>query len=263
MKYPAYNQAKKSLENKTEFINDTSIISLGEENKKISLDEIIKSLNDSIGTTSNERWNYITGIKFKCDDTTDGNPESNILHPWTCPPNYRDWINGINSDSSEIKNYAVIATKIIELLKIAKGEIVEGKSYYDVINELKDDYKEYLDSFLGALEYFGEVTNDTMDILKVAIGDNGGALDFLNGKFIQTNLKVILKYLKYSLGKDFYTVGLCLLIIGCSLVLSISSTILLIVIINADLENSKKLADNTEIPNYPASNDGRVVEFKY
>ena len=263
MKYPAYNQAKKSLENKTEFINDTFIISLIDENKKISLDEIIKSLNDSIGSTSNERWNYITGIEFKCDDTTDGNPESNILHPWKCPPNYRDWINGITSDSSEIKNYAVIATKIIELLKKANGEIVEGKSYYDVINELKDDYKEYLDAFLGALEYFGEVTNDTMDILKVAIGDNGGALDFLNGKFIQTNLKVILKYLKYSLGKDFYTVGLCLLIIGCSLVLSISSTILLIVIINADLENSKKLADNTEIPNYPASNDGRVVEFKY
>ena len=120
-----------------------------------------------------------------------------------------------------------------------------------------------MDAFLNALGFFGGVTDDIIDILKEAIGDNDGAFDFLNGKFIQTNLKVILKYLKYSLGKDFYTVGLCLLIIGCSLVLSISSTILLIVIINADVENNKKLAENTEIPNYPASNDGRIVEFKY
>ena len=44
---------------------------------------------------------------------------------------------------------------------------------------------------------------------------------------------------------------------------TISSTILLLVIINIDLENNKKLAQDTEIPNYPVTNDGRVIQFKY
>ena len=267
MKYPAYNQAKKTLENKTEFISDTYIKFLNvpnyipDENKKIKLDEIIKLLNNSIvNPMPNEKWNYVDGIKLECDEIESG--EEKIIHPWTCEPINREWVQ-LLSTPSDIKNYADIASKIIELLKYANGENVDGKSYYDVIDELKDYYKEYLDAYLNALGFFGGVTGDIIDILKEAIGDNDGAFDFLNGKFIQTNLKVILKYLKYSLGKDFYTVGLCLLIVACSLVLSISSTILLIVIINADLENNKKLSQNTEIPNDPVSNDGRVVEFKY
>ena len=269
MKYPAYNQAKKALENKTEFINDTYIKFLNQpsyipdENKKIKLDEIINSLNNSLATSSsNERWNYVNGDKNFVCDKTENNPNRDLIHPWTCEPSNRKWINEINTDSYGIKNYADIATKIIDLLKNANGEIVDGKSYYDVINELKVEYTEYLNAYLRALGFFGEVTSDIIDILKEAIGDNDGAFDFLNGKFIQTNLKVILKYLKYSLGKDFYTVGLCLLIVGCSLVLSISSTILLIVIINEDLENNKKLVENTEIPNCPDSNVGKIIEFK-
>ena len=262
--YPAYNQAKKALEDKTEFINDTSIIFLTDKDKKINLDDIIKSLNDSIGTNNNEKWDKINGDQsIICNGIENDSPQNNKLHPWTCEPNKRKWVSEI-STINDIKNYANIATDIINLLKNANGTNINGRSYYDVINGLKDEYTEYLNSYLDALGFFREVTRDIIEVLKEGIGDSdGGALDFLNGKFIQTNLKVILKYLKNSLGKDFYTVGLCLLIVGCSLILSISSTILLIVIINEDVENNKKLAENTEIPNYPASNEGRVVGFKY
>ena len=239
------------------------IILLNDKDKKIYLDNIIKSLNDSIGTNNNEKWDKINGDQsFICNTIENGSPQNNKLHPWTCEPNKRKWVSDC-STSNEIKNYANIATDIINLLKNANGTNINGRSYYDVINGLKDEYTEYLNSYLDALGFFGEVTRDIIEVLHVAIGDNDGAFDFLNGKFIQTNLKVILKYLKDSLGKDFYSVGLCLLIVGCSLILSISSTILLIVIINADVENNKKLAENTEIPNYPDSNAERVVGFKY
>ena len=67
---------------------------------------------------------------------------------------------------------------------------------------------------------------------------NGDAFAFLNGKFIGINLKIILKYLKYSLGEDFYIVGICLILVGCGLILSISSTILLLVIINIELKQN-------------------------
>ena len=76
-------------------------------------------------------------------------------------------------------------------------------------------------------------------------GDND-LFSFLNGKFIGTNLKIILKYLKYSLGVDLYTVGVMLIVVGCSLALSVSSTIILIVIINIEL---KKNMDARAVPN--------------
>ena len=44
--------------------------------------------------------------------------------------------------------------------------------------------------------------------------------------------------MKYSLGEDFYIVGICLILVGCGLILSISSTILLLVIINIELRQN-------------------------
>ena len=49
----------------------------------------------------------------------------------------------------------------------------------------------------------------------------------------------MVKYLKYSLGKDFHKVGICLIIVGFSLMLSISSTILLIVILNVVIKKNE------------------------
>ena len=265
--YPAYNILKDALKDKIEFKTDTSIISVNPITpgsniaEEVRLSDIIKSLNDSIGTTTFEKWNQYEGDRsFKCDDGLSQSNPPEKLHPYSCEPNDREWIS---SSSAETIKYAQITTDIIQLLKNADGTKGEGQSYFEVINDLKAEYKDYLNGYLDLLGFFGEVTDDLISILQRGIGNSENAFSFLNGKFIQTNLKIILKYLKYSLGKDFYTVGLCLLIIGCSLVLSISSTILLIVIINADVENNKKLAENTEIPNYPASNDGRIVEFKY
>ena len=138
-------------------------------------------------------------------------------------------------------------------------------NYYDVLDELNSDYSTYLNAYLDTLRFFDEVIGDIINALKKGIGDSDDSFSFLNGKFIKTNLKIILKYLKYSLGQDMYTVGICLMIVGCSLALSISSTILLIIIINIDLEEKKKKAGQiTEIPfnGFPVSNDGGISEFK-
>ena len=70
----------------------------------------------------------------------------------------------------------------------------------------------------------------------------------MNGKFIGTNLKIILKYLKYSLGVDLYTVGVCLIVVGCSLALSISLTILLIVLINIELKKNQEMRRISQTP---------------
>ena len=106
-----------------------------------------------------------------------------------------------------------------------------------VLNALKDDYLVYLGSYKVVLEFALSQIRGIMDIVREYIQE-GNSFSFLNGSFIKINLKILLKYLKYSLGKDIYTVGICLVVVGFSLILSISSTILLTVIINIDLKDN-------------------------
>ena len=275
MNYPSYTYLKSLLENRLQFTEDTNLILLDpqsntpEAQKIINLDEIIKKLNDSPG--ADEKWNLLEGDKDKIciKDQNDGFAKNsqNVLHPWTCEPYHRDWIEG--SGNTDITNYAKIATDIIDLLKYAKGEIEPAdnpnyKSYYDILDELKGKYEVYLNKYMDVLEFFDDVIDQITSALEEAIGSNGqhDTFSFLDGKFIRNDLKILLKYLQYSLGKDIYTVGLCLVIVGFSLILSVSSTILLLVIINISLESNKKFSQQTEIPEFPVNNDGRIMQFK-
>ena len=275
MNYPSYTYLKSLLENRLQFTEDTNLILLDpqsntpEAQKIIKLDEIIKKLNDSTG--ADEKWNLLEGDKDKIciKDQNDGFAKNsqNVLHPWTCEPYHRDWIEG--SGDADITNYAKIATDIIDLLKYAKGEIEPAdnpnyKSYYDILDELKGKYEVYLNKYMDVLEFFDDVIDQITSALEEAIGSNGqhDTFSFLDGKFIRNDLKILLKYLQYSLGEDIYTVGLCLVIVGFSLILSVSSTILLLVIINISLESNKKFSQQTEVPEFPVNNDGRIMQFK-
>ena len=275
MNYPSYTYLKSLLENRLQFTEDTNLILLDpqsntpEAQKIINLDEIIKKLNDSPG--ADEKWNLLEGDKDKIciKDQNDGFAmnSQNVLHPWTCEPYHRDWIEGLGN--TDITNYAKIATDIIDLLKYAKGEIEPAdnpnyKSYYDILDELKGKYEVYLNKYMDVLEFFDDVIDQITSALEEAIGSNGqhDTFSFLDGKFIRNDLKILLKYLQYSLGEDIYTVGLCLVIVGFSLILSVSSTILLLVIINISLESNKKFSQQTEIPEFPVNNDGRIMQFK-
>ena len=276
MNYPSYTYLKSLLENRLQFTEDTNLILLDpqsntpEAQKIINLDEIIKKLNDSTG--ADEKWNLLEGDKDKIciKDQNDGFAKNsqNVLHPWTCEPYHRDWIEeGLGN--TDITNYAKIATDIIDLLKYAKGEIEPAdnpnyKSYYDILDELKGKYEVYLNKYMDVLEFFDDVIDQITSALEEAIGSNGqhDTFSFLDGKFIRNDLKILLKYLQYSLGEDIYTVGLCLVIVGFSFILSVSSTILLLVIINISLESNKKFSQQTEIPEFPVNNDGRIMQFK-
>lgn len=276
MNYPSYTYLKSLLENRLQFTEDTNLFLLDppsntpEAQKIIKLDEIIKKLNDS-STGADEKWNLLEGDKDKIciKDQNDGFDKNsqNVLHPWTCEPYHRDWIK--DSGNTDIKNYAKIATDIIDLLKYAKGEKEPAdnpnyKSYYDILDELKGKYEVYLNKYMDVLEFFDDVIDQITSALEEAIGSNGqhDTFSFLDGKFIRNDLKILLKYLQYSLGEDIYTVGLCLVIVGFSLILSVSSTILLLVIINKSLESNKKFSQQTEIPEFPVNNDGRIMQFK-
>ena len=124
---------------------------------------------------------------------------------------------------------------------------------------MKGEYDKYLNCYIDILNIFIRTIRKITDLTRQYIGNDGHTFDFLNGKFIGTNLKIILKYLSHSLGTDFFTVGILLCIVGCSLILSISSTIILIVIINIGLaeamkQNQAMNAADTVVSQYGVNN---------
>ena len=112
-------------------------------------------------------------------------------------------------------------------------------NFKSLTNSLKGKYDLFLDAQLGALNIFNETIKDLTGLFDDYIGENGGVFDFVNCKFIGKNINVILSNLKDCLGGDLYTVGVCLLMAGCAMALSIIFTILLIAIINSAVDENK------------------------
>ena len=186
------------------------------------------------------------------------------FNPLECKPLYRDWIQSLPDGDTNIniKKEAEILTDTLELLDNAKKLSFDDKGYSKVLDDLKDTYLKYLNQYINALDSFKVILNNITNKLKKYINKDEGIFSFIDCRFIGTNLKVMLKYLKSILGGNVKTIGFCLSVIGCSLGLSISSTILLIVIINIDIDNNKKQLEAEKIPEYQLNSGGRIIQYR-
>ena len=106
----------------------------------------------------------------------------------------------------------------------------------EISNNIGEEFKEFLNKQTESLGTFKTTIQKLTGIFSGLISPESPLSDFLNCKFIGKNIKVVLKFLESSLGGNFYSVGICLLIAGFSLAISIIFTILLIIILN---ESSK------------------------
>ena len=228
----------------------------------IKLNLILGAFNRKVSQVqANENWGIgenrerdKTCVARNTDNTLISNDGENKFHIKDCKPEDRDWIE--SSTDAEIKDYANIISRIVELaLKLKQS------SFTTPLSELKTAYEEYLQSYINMIDFLKTTIRSLIGELRDTVG-NGSLFSFLNGKFIGTNIKIILKYLRYSLGQDLYTVGLCLIIVGCSLILSISSTILLNVIINISLEMQKK-AEQTKVAPFQINSAGQGMAPVY
>ena len=141
---------------------------------------------------------------------------------------------------SEVEDSDIINT-ITKLVKIANNELSEHQyNYKKKTNELKAKYDIFLDAELGTLRIFNETIRDITGIFDDYIGEGGKVFDFVNCLFIGKNIHIILKNLRDNLGGDFYTVGVCLLVAGCSMALAICFTILLVIIVNESVDKNKE-----------------------
>jgi hypothetical protein len=251
-----YNELMKKLEDEDKIDGNTILLPLqGQSNDRylIQYDAILELINS--GTSDDLKWCVTATNDLTCsNDLTSGE----YYHPKKCQP-----INKLSGSSGDVKKYAEILKDIDDMVAYANNE-GNTDSVKKVISTLKGQYETYLSGYTGALENFLSIIHRITDLVREYSGD-GDAFAFLNGKFIGTNLKIILKYLKYSLGVDLYTVGLCLNIVGCSLVLSVSATILLIILINLDLKKNmdmKKLA-NTGVSEFQSNYPQIPVQPKF
>ena len=240
---PSFKTFFEQIKNRTDYkTSEFGLLGVSDTQSKIILKIILPVFNHEIEEAGmQESWD-IDGDKTKScvEGGNDGfDPGNYKLHPSTCKPKDRDWI-GLSSNTN-IKDYAEIISAIVDLVKK-----LNSGSFADNLKDLEVKYKLYMNSYIQMLDFLKETIGSLIGQLRETVGD-GQIFSFLNGKFIGTNIKIILKYLKYSLGQDLYTVGVCLILVGCSLVLSISSTILLIVIINISLRENQmpqNAADN-------------------
>ena len=237
---PVYTETVNKLKKRKDLSEDFNLFSSTDEAEPFNFDGVIKSMNDKIAISypNPDSWKR-NGNNAQCPNTLP-NEGKTELNPLTCNPYEKYTGLGTNDD---IKKYAEIISESMRLGNEANDEDRTKTSPSDspsliwVLNDLKADYSEYLGSYKVVLEFVLSKIQGIMDIVRDYIQE-GDSFSFLNGSFIKINLKILLKYLKYSLGKDFYTVGVCLIVVGLSLILSISSTILLTVIINIDLREN-------------------------
>ena len=99
------------------------------------------------------------------------------------------------------------------------------------LNDLNGLYTNFLNEEVHTLDIYEGKIKDITDLFNGKLG-KGNIYSILNCKFIGTNVKIILKYLKKALGKNVYNVGVCLLTAGLSMSISIAFTILLNIIFN-------------------------------
>ena len=256
---PAFNTFKEQIKDRTDYrTSEFGLLGVSDTESNIILRVVLPLLNQEIEQKGiKESWDIDGDQTKKC---VSGGPDSFAqgeykLHPSTCKPRDRDWIQ--SSSNSKIKDYSEIISSIVDLVSELKADPFKSN-----LIELETKYNLYMNSYIEMLNFLNKTIGSLIGEIKSTVGD-GQIFSFLNGKFIGTNIKIILKYLKYSLGQDLYTVGLCLIIVGCSLVLSVSSTILLIVIINISLEENQRQQNpgNGGVQNIPYINEPRQISM--
>ena len=253
---PVYNKIIEQLDKQSNYSAEITMIPKeGTDSSKVPIfySKILDLINHLDSVT--DKWDNSTDNSLTCSDSL---PSGQFYHPKNCKPSGK---LSTYSGNHLFEGYAEVTRQMDSIVDYASKTVdnpsLDAKSFRNVVNGLQSEYITYLSLYSNVLDFF-ITTIQRITSLILRYTGSGNAFSFLNGKFIGRNIQIILKYLKHSLGGDLYTVGICLCIIGCSLILSISSTILLIVIINVEL---KEIMDKQKTPTLQGG-PGMVVEYQ-
>ena len=233
-----YDEINDKFTAQSTYTEDITMYLKGSLTEKISFSSSLQKINEILDTCGRgDRWNLDSENELECISPPEDEPQN--YNPKKCKP-YQ-----MNSDYSGCGDYTTYSNylKVLDgFIGHASGTSVgdsdNAPSFMNEVRVLKGKYDTYLTFYVNILGFFERTIRRITVLIHPYTGDNGEAFSFINGKFIGINLRIILKYFKHSLGGDFFTVGICLCVVGLSLILSISSTIILIVIINIGLKEA-------------------------
>ena len=237
----AYNQYKSKYEEIVEYkIDEFNLISTG--NNALNFKNVLDTIhqNNPIDT-----WSISCGDNsHNCQSPrTTSETDSFCIEPKTCDAAHKvyNWYSA--TGSSILIDYAIILDSFIDSISKIKSISTGDKSIKNALTSLDSKYNDFLKEEISTLTVYQTKIESLVKIFNDVIGEEGEITDIINCKFIGKNVKVVLKLLDNSLGKDFYTVGICLLVAGLAMCISISFTILL----NIILDSLKNKADNNGI----------------
>ena len=212
--------------------------------KSLELKPYLDTLNNEVSSSKDEWSISCQTNRYSCDHRTGTDlthAENYCIELSSCKTkNLGNWYTS-TSDSKKIVDAFITSVqkaRKVDGYTIANDNsaLASTSSIETVLQILDNRYTKFLEKQTGSIDVFINTIDDLTGIFVQFSGD-GGIFAMLNCLFIGRNVKVILKYLKSCLGKDIYTVGVCLLITGVAMCVSIAFTILLNIIINT--------ADNT------------------
>ena len=172
---------------------DFSIISSDE--KKFSV--LISELNEiSYVKNQHHKW----GLSYT-DGTSDGtysyyNPKDRIVTDL--------YTSTLDTDANS-KAQEIETAKLLVQIANDQGTSAHANDYKKLTDGINVKYQEFLDAETCAITTFKAKIREFTNIFD--IGEDGGIFDFVNCKFIDSNIKVILRNLRKG-GNSFYTVGI-------------------------------------------------------
>jgi len=112
----------------------------------------------------------------------------------------------------------------------------------EIINKNNDFNAAFIEIKNSEINLLNNITNITTPLRQKYEGNigNGSIFENMNCKFINSNVQVILYYLKNAFKNDIYEVGVYLIIAAFAMPFAISFTILLVVLANEEIEKNKE-----------------------
>ena len=235
----AYNAYKAEYDKRKNYETTNFNLMKKDNSNPLNLDFYLGKFNTEIHSLNGE-WlkTCDAGKKKNCNSHITGASTEYCIELPSCKDSELTGWDSVYSSPSDLVEYKEIVFAFIESINLANSETSQ-KSIAKALTELNRLYSAFLDRQTDGLKTFIDTIDGLTGIFNDLVGEEGGIFSMLNCLFIGRNVKVILKYLKTSLGTNIYNVGVCLLIAGIAMCVSIAFTILLNIIINT--------ADNTSV----------------
>ena len=237
------------------------------------LKEVLNSVNNKASNRNiKEIWDIssttTTSCQYSNDAANDGDTTSpKNYHPKYCWPTNKYWL----------RNTPVFNDELIKLNYFKEKVDLAGSSNTEygirkILNGLGSDYDEFLKNEIKTIDIFKNAIQMITNITLEVSGEDEGIFSFVNCKFINSNMQIILVNLKNAFGGDLYMIGIYLLMAAFSLAFAISFTILLTVILKLNLKENKKSDKNKQnmqktegddVAEYPMNtSEGRYTSHK-